>query len=398
MVKHFCNSCTTCKCSKAPRHKPYGLLKQLPVPELPWNSISIDFIEHLPESDGHTAILVIVDRLTKQGIFIPTVYEINAPELARLFIIHVFSKHGVPAHVTCDRGSEFISHFFRSLGQALDMKIHYTSGYHPEADGQTERLNQTLEQYLRVYCSYQQDNWSELLPLGEFAYNNAPAASTGVSPFFANKGYHPNITVHPERELASQKARDFVVDLDELHTVLRQQLAEAQERYQGPADRRRSPAPDFRVGQQVFVRAEYIRTTRPSKKLSEKYLGPFDIIARPGTHSFTLRLPDHLRTIHPVFHVSQLEPAIPNEIPHRTQPPPPPVEVEGELEYEISEILDSKIDNRRRCKLLYYVRWAGYEGTDEETSWLPATELDHAQDLVTDFHTRYPGKPGPLTT
>ena len=249
-----------------------------------------------------------------------------------------------------------------------------------------------------MYCSYQQDNWSELLPLGGFTYNNAPAASTGVLPFFANKGYHPNITVHPERELGSQKARDFVVDLDELHTVLRQQLAEAQERYQGPADRRRSPAPDFRVGQQVFVRAEYIRTTRPSKKLSEKYLGPFDIIARPGTHSFTLRLPDHLRTIHPVFHVSQLEPAVPNEIPHRTQPPPPPVEVEGELEYEISEILDSKIDNRRRCKLLYYVRWAGYEGTDEETSWLPATELDHAQDLVTDFHTRYPGKPGPLTT
>ena len=161
----------------------------------------------------------------------------------------------------------------------LDMKIHFTSGYHPEADGQTERLNQTLEQYLCVYCSYQQDNWSELLPLGEFAYNNAPAASTGISPFFANKGYHPNITVHPECELALQKACDFVVDLNELHMVLRQQLAEAQEHYQGPADRRRLPALDFQVGQQVFVRAEYIRTTCPSKKLSKKYLGPFDIIA-----------------------------------------------------------------------------------------------------------------------
>jgi hypothetical protein len=128
------------------------------------------------------------------------------------------------------------------------MKIHYTSGYHLEADGQTKRLNQTLEQYLRVYCSYQQDNWSELLPLGEFAYNNAPAASTGVSPFFTYKGYHPNITVYPEHKLASQKARDFVVDLDELHTVLRQQLMEAQEHYQGPADCRHSPAPDSRLG------------------------------------------------------------------------------------------------------------------------------------------------------
>ena len=96
-----------------------------------------------------------MDYLTKQGIFIPTVDEINAPELAQLFIIHVFSKHRVPAHITCDWGSKFISHFFRSLGLALDMKIHYTFGYHPEADGQTEHLNQTLEQFLCVYCSYQ---------------------------------------------------------------------------------------------------------------------------------------------------------------------------------------------------------------------------------------------------
>jgi hypothetical protein len=356
----------------------------------------MDFIEHLPESDGHTAILVIVDRLSKQGIFIPTVNEITAPQLAQLFVIHVFSKHGVPLHVTCDRGSEFVSRSFRSLRQALDMKIHFTSGYHPEGDGQTERLNQTLEQYLRIFCNYQQDNWSPLLPLGEFAYNNAPSASTSTSPFFANKGYHPNITVHPERELALQRAREFVVDLDELHAELHSQLSAAQKCYQGPADRQRTPAPDFKVGEQAFVKAENICTTRPSKKLSEKSLGPFDIIARPGTHSVTLRLPDHLRAIHPVFHISQLEPATPNTIPNRTQPLPPPIEIDGEIEYEITAILDSKIDNRQKCRLLYFVRWAGYEGTDEEHSWLPATELKHAQELLSDFHTQYPRKPGPL--
>jgi len=395
-VQQFCSSCTICKRSKAPRHKPYGFLKQLPIPERPWNSISMDFIEHLPDSDGNTAILVIVDRLSKQGIFIPTVDEITAQDLANLFVLHVFSKHGVPSHVTCDRGSEFISHFFRSLGKALDMKIHFTSGYHPEGDGQTERLNQTLEQYLRIFSNYQQDNWSRLLPLGEFAYNNAPAASTGVSPFFANKGYHPNITVHPERDLASQRAREFVVDLNDLHAELRTQLAEAQQRYQGPADKHRAPAPDFNVGEQAYVKGEHIRTTRPSKKLSEKYYGPYEIIARPGSHSVTLRLPDHLRAVHPVFHVSQLETETPNTIPNRIQPPPPPVTIDDELEYEISEILDTKIDNRRRCKLLYYVRWEGYQGTDEETSWLPATELEHAQELVLGFHKRYPNRPGPF--
>ena len=119
----------------------------------------------------------------------------------------------------------------RALGQALNMEFHYTSGYHPEADGQTERANQTLEQYLRIYCSYQQDNWSQLLPLAEFAYNNAPNASTGITPFFANKGYHPNMTIYPDRDIASIKARELAVDLAELHTALKEEIAIAQKRY-----------------------------------------------------------------------------------------------------------------------------------------------------------------------
>jgi len=397
-VKKYCKSCTTCMRAKPQRHKPYGLLKQLPVPQRPWNSISMDFIETLPTSSGHDAILVVVDRLTKQGIFIPTTVHCTSEDLAILFILHVFSKHGVPEHVTSDRGPEFVSRFFRSLGKALDMTLHFTSGYHPEGDGQTERTNQTLEQYLRIYCNYQQDNWFTLLPLAEFAYNNTPSATTGVSPFFANKGYHPNITVHPERDLASSRAKELVVNLDELHQELKSVVSEAQRRYQGPADSRRMPPPNFIIGQQAFVKAKFFRTTRPSKKLSEKFLGPFEILAKAGSHSYTLRLPDTFRGVHPVFHVSMLEPSIPNEIPHRVQSPPPPVEVQGELEYEISEVLDSKIDRRRSCKLLYLVRWLGYENTDEEFSWLSAIELQHATDLISDFHSAYPNKPGPLST
>ena len=279
------------------------------------------------------------------------------------------------------------------------MKLHFTSGYHPEGDGQTERSNQTLEQYLHVYCNYQQDNWSDLLPLAEFAYNNTPSATTGVSPFFANKGYHLNLAVHPERDLLSARAREYAVDLESLHEFLRIEMAAAQKRYQGPADAKRSNPPDFKVGDQVFVKAKYFCSTRPSKKLSEKNLGPYPIITQVGSLSFTIRLPDSMRAVHPVFHVSQLEPATPNVIPNRVQPPPPPIEVDGKPEYKITEILDSKLDRRRhQCPLLYLVRWAGYEGTDEETSWLVATELGHVTDLVTNFHKAYPDKPGPFET
>ena len=123
---------------------------------------------------------------------------------------------------------EFVSSFFWTLGKALDMKLHFTSRYHPEGDGQIKHANQTLEQYLQVYCNYQQDNWSKLLPLTEFTYNNAPNATTGVTPFFANKGYHPNISVHPEQDLASLQAWGFVVDLNELHLQLQKTISTAQ--------------------------------------------------------------------------------------------------------------------------------------------------------------------------
>ena len=174
-------------------------------------------------------------------------------------------------------------------------------------------------------------------------------------------------------------------------------MAAAQKRYQGPADARRLPTPNFKVGDQVYVKAKYFRSTQPSKKLSEKNLGPYPIIAQVGTLSFTIHLPDSMHAVHPVFHVSQLKPATPNKILNWSQPLPPPVEVDGKPKYEITEILDSKLDRRRhQCPLLYLVQWAGYEGTDEETSWLVATELGHATELVTDYHKAYPNKPGPI--
>src|SRR5258708_11227228 len=168
MVKDYMASCATCACMKSPRHKPYGKLKQLPIPSRPWSSILMDFIKQLPDSEGFSTILVIVDHLTKQAIFIPSHNMVNAPQVARLFLIHIFSKHGVPVHITSDRGSEFVSHFFHSLGKLLQMRLHFTSGYHLEGDRQTAHANQVLQQYLRTYTNYHQHNWATLLPIAKF--------------------------------------------------------------------------------------------------------------------------------------------------------------------------------------------------------------------------------------
>src|SRR5258708_38682583 len=154
----------------------------------------MDFIEQLPASDRFTVILVVVDRLTKQSLFIPTFDTIDAPPVAQLFLTHVFSKHGILGHITSDHSTEFISHFFHSLASLLNMKLHFTSGYHPEGNSQTEHINQVLEQYLCTYMNYQQDNWAPLLPLAEFAYNNATTDTTAFSPSFPHKPYHPSTT------------------------------------------------------------------------------------------------------------------------------------------------------------------------------------------------------------
>src|SRR5260221_195636 len=145
------------------------------------------------------------------------------------------------------------------------------------------------------------------------------------------------------------------------------------------------------------MKAKFFRTNRPSKKLREKNLGPYEIIGTPGSHSFTLRLPQHFQAVHPVFHISQLEPATPNPFPLQTQPLPPPIDVDRQVEFKVGEVLNLKWDHRFRGKntLQYLVRWASYKGMDEETTWIAADDLEHALELTSLFHQHYLNKPGP---
>ena len=165
-----------------------------------------------------------------------------------------------------------------------------------------------------------------------------------------------------------------------------------QKQYQVPADCQRLPSPDFKIGELVWLYAKNITTKRPSKKLDQKKLGPFKISKAVSSHAFRLELPNTLRFIHPVFHVSLLEPHRANTIPNRTQPPPLPVEVDGETEYEVSAILDSR---RHRNKLQYLVQWKGYDGHAESATWEPSENVSNSPVLLAAFHNSYPTKPRP---
>lgn len=392
-IKEYVRTCDVCARNKAPRHRRHGLLQPLPIPAGPWQSVSMDFIVELPPSQGYNAVYVCVDRFTKMACFCPTTSDITAEGTARLYLQYVFKNHGLPKDIVSDRGSQFISKFTRTLLALCDIRGNRSTAFHPESDGQTERVNQTLEQYLRIYCDYHQDDWSQLLPLAEFVYNNAKNSSTGMSPFYANYGYHPRHTIKVRQQVGptNPTAEALAERLKQVHQELIRHLELAQQAYKRHHDRHAQPSPDFKPGDLVWLNRTNIRSARPSAKLDAKRLGPFRILEIVGDSKLACRLelPPQM-SIHPVFHVRLLEPYHPNRIQGRTQPPPPPEVIEEENEYEIGEILDSRIIRR---KLQYLVHWKGYG--EHERTWEPVEHMTHAQDEIAEFHQRYPQRPAP---
>jgi hypothetical protein len=266
--------------------------------------------------------------------------------------------------------------------------------FHPQTDGQTERMNATMEQYLRAYVDYQQDDWYSWLPLAEFAANNQVNESTTLSPFFALYGTDPrwqcDLLPAARNDNPDLRARAVAEKLTEIHDFAKIALLDAQQRYSDQADQNRQPAPRFLPGDLVWLNARNIRTRRPSRKLDHKRLGPFEVVNDPHLktpYAVKLKLPPSMK-IHPVRHVSELEPAANDAFPGQRIPPPPPVEVDGEQEWEVDEVLDSRTRYR---KLQYLIKWTGYDQPD----WEDARMVNGLQ-AIDVFHHRYPDKPGPL--
>ena len=395
MVRKYISGCDVCKRAKASRHKPYGLLQPLPIPMAPWQDISMDFLTDLPPSDGFDSVFVVKDRFTKMAHFIPCSKAIDAEATAKLFKSEVFRLHGLPKSIVSDRGPQFVSHFWRRLYECLGVKINLSSAHHPETDGSTEVVNQVIEQYLRIYCSYHQDDWISLLPLAEFTYNNSVTAQSQTSPFFANYGYHPTFdiaSIRPSSPSQVPRAEERADQFRSQNEELRAQLALSQADYVRFANADRQPAPPFKPGDLVFLDRRHLKSARPSSKLDDKKLGPFKILRQINPVAFELKLPQSMRC-HPVFHVSLLHPRLTDPL-QRPAQPPPPIEIEETVEFEVNAILDSK---RRGRGIVYLVDWKGF-GPSERT-WLPLTNLSNCLDLVHAFHRRFPQKPrSPLLT
>ncbi|KAL0163719.1 hypothetical protein M9458_039472, partial [Cirrhinus mrigala] len=359
----YVQSCSVCAKSNSPRQLPTGKLVPLPIPERPWSHLGIDFITDLPESEGHTCVLVIVDRFSKACKLVPLRGLPTAMETAEQLFHQVFRHYGLPEEIVSDRGPQFTSHVWRAFFKILGITVNLSSGYHPQTNGQTERKIQELGRYLHAYCQDDQHSWSRFLPLAEYAQNSLQD-TTGLTPFQCVLGYQPPL--FPWMEEPSNVPAPITI-------------------FSG-----QRTAPPYQPGDLVWLSTRDLRLRLPCRKLSPRYIGPFRILRQINNVTYQLQLPPRYR-IHPTFHVSLLKPFSPSvtDVPGAEAGPPPLEILDQPSVYTVREVLDSR---RRGGRLEYLIDWEGYG--PEERSWVLRDDvLDPL--LLLEFHRSHPNRPAP---
>ncbi|KAL0539581.1 hypothetical protein IC582_023797 [Cucumis melo] len=381
-VAEFVSKCLVCQQVKAPRQKPAGLLQPLSIPEWKWENVSMDFITGLPRTlRGFTVIWVVVDRLTKSAHFVPGKSTYTASKWAQLYMSEIVRLHGVPVSIVSDRDARFTSKFWKGLQTAMGTRLDFSTAFHPQTDGQTERLNQVLEDMLRACALEFPGSWDSHLHLMEFAYNNSYQATIGMAPFEALYGKCCRSPVC-WGEVGEQRLMgpELVQSTNEAIQKIRSRMHTAQSRQKSYADVRRKDL-EFEVGDKVFLKVAPMRgVLRFARrgKLSPRFVGPFEILERIGPVAYRLALPPSLSTVHDVFHVSMLRKYVsdPSHVVDYE-----PLEIDENLSYveQPVEVLAREVKTLRNKQIpLVKVLWQNHRV--EEATW----------EREDDMRSRYP--------
>ncbi|QRW23688.1 Retrotransposable element Tf2 protein [Rhizoctonia solani] len=364
------DSCKTCQRIRKPKYASIPP-QPLELPVRPWQHVSYNMIVDLPRDGNCDSILVIVDSFTKYGIFVKCSKKLKAPKLAELFLENVWKRHGMPEKTVSDRGRVFNNKFLQALYKRLGIDPHFSSAYHPQSDRQTERVNPSIEHFLRAYSGVNQRDWTKWLPMAEFAYNNAVHSSTGKTPFKALYGWEPTLTpsnIPTDVPEADDLAQTMEAQWKEVESALQQSKQRMTAGGEG------SPA-EFEIGEEAWLDAKNVNLKTLSPKLTEQHLGPFKVIEKISDQAYCLELPPTMR-IHNVFYVGLLS-KVKRDKKRTFESCPPPVTVDREEEYEVEGITDAK---ERNGKWFFQVKWKGYGS--EENTWEPQENLKNAEKIL----------------
>lgn len=304
-VTEFVQACAVCQRAKTEHCQQPGLLQPHDIPPQPWHTISWDFVEGLPKSQGFEVILVVIDKLTKFAHFLPLKHPYTSHQVAQVFFDQVYRLHGMPTRIISDRDPVFTSNFWQELFRLSDTMLNMSSARHPETDGQTERLNQCLEAFLRCAIHDTPTQWSRWLTSAKHWYNTSYHTAVGCTPFEALYGYQP-CPFGISAPATNSDLQDLVTDRAATTEMLKQHLLRAQARMKKQADKKRSERM-FQVGDQVYLKVQpYLQNslaTHRNQKLALKFYGPYQVLQRVGEVSYKLDLPVNSK-IHNVIHVS----------------------------------------------------------------------------------------------
>ena len=292
------------------------MLEPLDILQWKWDSISMDFVTHLSRSvRGHDSIWVIVDRLTNGAHFLLINQKMSLDKLAELYVREIVRLHGVPASIVSDRDPRFTSRFQQSLQKALGTQLRMSSAYHPQTDGQSERTIQSLEDLLRTCVLDHLGTWSDMLPLVEFTYNNSYHSSIGMAPYEALYGKRCRTPLCLQQDGESVVlGPEFLQQTTKKVKMIQDRMRATQSRQKSYGDKRRRPL-EFEAGDHVFLRVTSttcIGRALKSRKLTPRFIGPYQITRQIGPVAYEIALPPHLANLHNVFHVSQLRKYIPD--------------------------------------------------------------------------------------
>jgi len=314
------------------------------IPEKPWSHISADFITKLPLAQGYDAILVVCDCFSKIAHFIATTERTSAEGLAKLFRDHVWKLHGLPESVISGRGVQFAVGIMRELNNLLGIQMKLSMAYHSQTDGQIERTNQELEQYLRVFINHRQEQWPDWLGMVEFAYNNKIHMATRTSPFKVNYGQDPRIGFEGRRKGKYEVVEKFIEKMKKIQKEAKAVLRKAQEEMKKFANRRRREEEEYKVGDLVLLSTKDLKWQmkgRRSEKLTECFVGPYKVRGIVLSNMIELELPKSIK-IHPVVNVSRVR-LYKSQVEGQKKILPKPVIIEEEEEFKVEKILNKRI-------------------------------------------------------
>jgi len=278
----------------------------------------------------------------------------------------------------------------KELVDLLRVKLTPLAPYHPQTDGQTEQVNQEIEAYLQVFVNHRQDDWADWLPLAEFTYNNHIHSSTCQTPFELNTSQHPRMGTEPMCTSKVEAANAFSSRMMKMQEEAKAALEHAADEMACYYNHNHEMAPTYQEGDQVWLSTQNYMTDRPTKKLDHKWIGPFKVIKVISPAAIKLQLTVRQKGIHPIVSVTNVRPHHPDEIAeHPADPCPGPELIDGEEEYEVEKVLDSKWLHQ---KLWYLVKFVGWPNS--ENQWPLHEHLTHASDRVKEFHQMHPCTPG----